>query len=436
MRIEKTFSHQFGAVIERYHAFAREHNSLQKKAKSTKSTMLREPHLSKMKAISSLYLKKFWNMMNSPIWADSDIVPVLEVTRWDLANLCNCSRRTVQDHLARLSAYGIIEIEESYATSYKLRLNLWILLGIEEFKPKAEIHFEKATKITKVLPPQVQTLPHLNNQEHLNNKYKADDVENLPQERHQENCQEKQEIAKPAPTNQEKNQEKNGGAADGGAADEAPTNYSSAERFEAYRKGNLNRLRYPKAQKIEPKGILDVEKGIIVQNFWKFAKELFYPNRRFVAKIDAEIQQVIRKDVFMDFEGEHDFAYWQIYNLRMQFWAEKKQSWDAKQDREAYFPLQYFAKEYGNTQKQGFLVVKVWEKKAEKSLKEIEFEKELEKAKLAMIQYPVTGAVPKGQKDKIKDITQLAQYYYRKLSVRTNSEFVQKFNTFLATSKF
>lgn len=434
MRIEKTFAHQFGKVIERYHAFAREHNSLQE---ITKATMLREPHLSKVKAITSLYLKQFWNMMNSPIWADSDIVPVLDITRWDLANLCNCSRRTVQDHLSRLSAYGIIEVEDCYSNGgnngYKLRLNLWLLLGIDEFKPKAQAHSEKATFIAKVPSPQVQTLPHLNNQENLNNKYIAEDVENLPQERHQENCQEKQEIAKPTATNQEKNQKNNGGAA---ADDEAPTNYSSAERFEAYRNGNLNRLRYQKPQRVQPKGILDVEKGIIVQNFWKFAKELFYPNRRFVAKIDAEIQQVIRKDVFMDFEGEHDFTFWQIYNMRMQFWAEKKQAWDAKLDREAYFPIQYFSKEYGNSKKQGFLVVKVWEKKAEKSLKEIEFEKELEKAKMAMIQYPITGAVPKGQKEKIADITQLAQYYYRKLSVRTNSEFVQKFNTFLATSKF
>jgi hypothetical protein len=109
MRIEKTFSHQFGQVIERYHAFAKEHNDVQF---VTKSTMLREPHLSKLKSIAHLYLKQFWNCMNSPLWADSDRVPLLQVTRWDLANLCGCSRRAVQDHLARLSTFGVITVEE------------------------------------------------------------------------------------------------------------------------------------------------------------------------------------------------------------------------------------------------------------------------------------------------------------------------------------
>jgi hypothetical protein len=77
-----------------------------------------------------------------------------------------------------------------------------------------------------------------------------------------------------------------------------------------------------------------------------------------------------------------------------------------------------------------------WDKKAQKSLKELEFERELERAKLSMLQFPVTGTVPKGQKNKIKDITQLAQYFSRKLTVRTTSEYVQKFNTFLTTTNF
>ncbi|MEA5259482.1 hypothetical protein VB264_16905 [Arcicella aquatica] len=446
MRIEKTFNHQFGKVIERYHAFAREHNEQQE---VTKATMLREPHLSKVKAITALYLKEFWNMMNSPIWADSDRVPVLDITRWDLANLCNCSRRAVQDHLARLSTYGIIEVEEAYTNGknngYKIRLNLWFLLGISEFKPIIKSHSEKPTIVLKTTDPSLlQTLPHLNNQkENLNNTDKAEDVDNLPHERHQEIGQEKQEIAQTSPLNQENNHEKNKGAAgDPGAGHPAgenienPKSYSSDERFEAYRKGNLNKLRYAKAPVSQPKGISDVEKGLIVQNFWNFAKELFYPNKRFVTKIESEIKQVIRKDIFSDFTGQYGFDYWQIYNMRMQYWAEKKQAFDAKLDREAYFPLQYFAKEYGTAQKQGFLVVKIWERKAEKSLKEIEFERELERAKLMMIQYSSSGAVPRGQAQKIKDITQLAQYYYRKLSVKTNSEYVQKFNTFLTTSNF
>lgn len=436
MRIEKTFNHQFGKVIERYHAFAREHNE---KQEITKATMLREPHLSKVKAITALYLKEFWNMMNSPIWADSDRVPVLDITRWDLANLCNCSRRAVQDHLARLSTYGIIEVEDCYVdgknNGYKIRLNLWFLLGISEFKPVINSHSEKPTIVLKTTDPSLlQTLPHLNNQiENLNNTDKAEDVNKLPQERHQEIGQEKQEIAQTLVLNQEKNHENNMGA---GENFENAKSHSSDERFEAYRKGTLHKLRYAKAPVSQPKGISDVEKGLIVQNFWNFAKELFYPNKRFVAKIESEIKQVIRKDIFGEFTGEYGFDYWQIYNMRMQYWAEKKQAFDAKLDREAYFPLQYFAKEYGTAQKQGFLVVKIWERKAEKSLKEIEFERELERAKLMMIQFPSTGAVPRGQAQKIKDITQLAQYYYRKLSVKTNSDYVQKFNTFLTTSNF
>ncbi|WP_095167680.1 hypothetical protein [Flectobacillus sp. BAB-3569] len=53
-----------------------------------------------------------------------------------------------------------------------------------------------------------------------------------------------------------------------------------------------------------------------------------------------------------------------------------------------------------------------------------------------MIQYPMTGVVPRGQGNKIKDITQLAQYFNRKLSVKTNSDYVQKFNNFLTTTNF
>jgi hypothetical protein len=122
--------------------------------------------------------------------------------------------------------------------------------------------------------------------------------------------------------------------------------------------------------------------------------------------------------------------------MTLQYWADKKQAFDARKDREAYHPTKYFSKDYGTHQKQGFLVVLQWAKKAEKSLREIEFEKELERAKLTMMQYPMTGVVPRGQGNKIKDITQLAQYYSRKLSVKTNSDYVQKFNYFLKTTNF
>ena len=434
MRIEKTFSHQFGQVIERYHAFAKEHNDVQF---VTKSTMLREPHLSKLKSIAHLYLKQFWNCMNSPLWADSDRVPLLQITRWDLANLCGCSRRAVQDHLARLSTFGVItveEFEEGRVNGYKIALNLWLLLGIDQFKPKIQSWSEKPTTILKAFSlSEVQTLPHLSNQiENLNNSYIAEDVENLSQERHQENGQEKQEIAQNLVNDQESCQEKNMGGAENSFI-------SSDERFEAYRKGTLNKIRYQNAPKPEPKGLTDIEKATIINNFWKYVKDVFYPQRNYTP-IESEIKKVIHRDVFNGFKNqnpkENTFEFWQIYSMTLQYWADKKQAFDARKDREAYHPTKYFSKDYGTHQKQGFLVVLQWAKKAEKSLREIEFEKELERAKLTMMQYPMTGVVPRGQGNKIKDITQLAQYYTRKLSVKTNSDYVQKFNEFLTTTNF
>lgn len=460
MRIEKTFKHQFGKVVERYLAFVREHNDAQM---VTRATMLREPHLSKFKTIANFYLKEFWNRMNSPLWAEATNMPLITITRADLANLCGCSRRAVQDHLARLSHYGVIMLEEfaeGKINGYHVAINQWFLLGVEESKPKIQSWSEKATTILKSAYKSFeplsmgQTLPHLLDlKENLYNSYRAEGVEKLPQERHQENCQEKQEIAKPLGAGQEPNQEnftkkkagagpeQTSGVDTSEVADENPqggTEISSDERFEAYKQGKLHKLRYQ--NKPTPvKAITEIEKAQIVSRFWSYVKDVFYPNRNFTP-IEADIKKVIYRDVFKSFvpekPSENTFEFWEIYNLRMQYWADKKQAFDARKDRQAYHPTAYFQKSYGNSQKQGFLVVLEWDKKAQKSLKELEFERELERAKLSMLQFPVTGTVPKGQKNKIKDITQLAQYFSRKLTVRTTSEYVQKFNTFLTTTNF
>lgn len=431
MRVEKTFNHQFGKVMERYHAFAREHNEAQF---ITKSTMLREPHLSKFKAISGLYLKHFWNMMNSPLWADSDIIPTVNITRWDLANLCNCSQRAVQDHLARLSTYGVIDVEEPLTAAegqvgYRINVNLFLLLGIEEYKPKIKAWSAKATCIFKKSSlTSKQSLPDFNNpkDESLNNIDKADCVENQSQGRHHEKTQEKGEIAKPLELNQGNDQEKNGGAA------EISENPPRLTGWDAYKSGNYHANRTLVAPKPAPNYITDIEKAMIVNNFWEFAKKLFYPNQRFVDKVEREIKNTIRKDVFGDFLGNGTFNFWQVESMKAQYWAEKKQAWDAQHDRVAYWPVKYFAKEYGNPKKQGFLVVKQWEAKASKSLKEVEFEKELQKAQLAILAFKI----PNGQKGKIHDIIGLTQYYHRKLTVKTNSEYVQKFAQFLTTSNY
>lgn len=470
MRIEKTFRHQFGKVVERYIAFVKEHNAAQV---VTRSTMLREPHQSKFKTIASLYLKEFWNRMNSPLWAEATDMPFVTVTRADLANLCGCSRRAVQDHLARLSHYGVImleEFDEGKVNGYHVAVNQWFLLGVEASKPQIQSWSEKVTSILKSSvgdsdsPTVWKSLPYLIDQkENLYNSYKAELVDKLPQERHQENCQEKQEIADFVATPQNLDQEnakKNTGAVDGAedglvvvsevgdgtsdmeVADEnqggSSVEISSDERFEAYKKGNLHKLRY-RNQPQQPKyrEITLAEKNGIVENFWKYAKEAFYPNRNF-SPIEPEIKKVIYQDVFGSFKSkdisEITYEYWQIYNLRMQYWVDKKQAFDARKDRQAYHPTSYFAKSYGNAKNQGFLVVLEWDKKCQKSLKEAEFERELEKAKMSMLQYPFL--VPRGQRNKIKDVTQLAQYLGRKLTVRTNSEYVQKFNTFLTTTNF
>lgn len=474
MQIEKTHNAQFGKCVKRYLSFVREHNDLQTESKET---WLREPHLSKYKAITTFYLKNYWNMMNSPLWADSDILPMIETTRQDLANICGCKSKAVYNHLARLSSVGIIEIETLNrgkkgdrevikVNGYRISLNLFFLLGIEDFKPEMKKMKPLEVRIIKrTASYKLQTLPDLlNPYEILNKKDIAASVENLHQERHQEINQEKGKTATPAVSEQEKsdiiyqeNQEKYTGGAEISGKSETEV-FSEQNWAEVVRKQlegeiqsteivstpheNWNDYRNRRRQEfkyIRPKKpaitISEVDKMRIVDNFWNYAKNIFYPNRDF-EPIRKKITDLIRSDVFNNFEGNDDPTFWQIESLKLQSWAEKKAKFDENKSRVAYFPLNYFAKSYGNREKQGFLVVKIWKFKHDKSLKEMEFDRILESAKRSMTLYPTTGIIPRGQKDKIVNIQQLAQYWFRSVASRTNHEFTEQFKNFLQTQNF
>lgn len=474
MQLEKTHNAQFGKCVQRYLSFVREHNDLQTESKET---WLREPHLSKYKAITTFYLKHYWNMMNSPLWADSDILPMIETTRQDLANICGCKTKAVYNHLARLSSVGIIEIEtlklgkkgeekQIKVNGYRISLNLYFLLGIEDFKPEMKkMKPEEVRIIKRTSSLELQTLPDLlNPYEILNKEDIAECVENLSQERHQEIHQEKEKTATLPVSEQNKpeiiyqeNQENNLGGAEN--FEETETKVCSEQDWaEIVRKQlgekpqniekvstpheNWNSYRLRREQEFKdtrPKKpaltISDVEKLRIVDNFWNYAKNVFYPGRNF-EPIRKKITDLIRFDVFNNFEGSDDPIFWQIESLKLQSWAEKKAKFDENKGRNAYFPLNYFAKSYGNREKQGFLVVKIWKFKHDKSLKEMEFDRILESAKRSMTIYPTTGIVPRGQKDKILNIQQLAQYWFRSVASRTNREFTEQFKNFLQTQNF
>lgn len=440
MHLEKVFNCQFKKVMKRYHSFVSEHNVLQV---HTKSTQLREPHQSKFKTLTSFYLRKFWNDLNSPLWADTHEIPTLFITRRDLANLCNCSMRAVQDHLARLSTFGLIYVNEHPDSTrnfgYQIRINLWILFKWEQCRPKLCTWLNKPTIIKKVDFDEVwQTLPDLRNLKTLNNSYiekKEENVDILPQERHQETfCQEMREmvqLSSPSPiTNQEIDQE-NRVAAPAAAVDNS---VQAVDRFEAYCNGTLHKARY-QTHKIPPSNDITLgEKDLIVNNFWNFAKNIFYAHRDY-KPIEKDIKKVIKEHVFNDFisnkVGENTFVYWQTLSLKLQYWAEKKHNYDTKKDRVAYHPIQYFSKEYGNAKRQGFLVIHEWAKRAETSLLELAFSKELFSVQNAMNQYVLYKKLPKGQVNKITNSLQLYNYLHRKLQARTNLQTTQKFIAFV-----
>lgn len=445
MHLEKVFNCQFKQVMKRYHALVSEHNTLQV---HTKSTQLREPHQSKFKTLTSFYLRTFWNDLNSPLWANTHEIPTLFITRRDLANLCNCSMRAVQDHLARLSTFGLIYVNELPTSSqnfgYQIRINLWLLFKWEECKPTLRSWLQKPTMIKKVNFSEVwQTLPDLRNLETLNNSYKENSEENVdcrPQERHQEIFyQEMREMAQNSSECPEEDQEID--QENRVAPGESPVDKHSEKqgRFEAYLQGNLHKTRYQTINVQKSNGITNTEKELIVNNFWNFTKGIFYPHANY-KPIDLQIKHVIQKHVFNDFttlkSEENTFVFWQTYSLKLQYWAEKKHNYDTKKDRVAYHPIQYFSKEYGNSKRQGFLVVNEWAKRAEKSLRELAFEKELFNAQNAVNQYILFKKLPKGQKNKIVNKVQLYQYLCRKLQVRTNQYTTQKFMDFVTNYQF
>lgn len=478
MQLEKNHNAQFGKCVQRYLSFVREHNDSHTQSKET---WLREPHLSKYKAITSFYLKHYWNMMNSPLWADSDILPMIETTRQDLANLCGCKTKAVYNHLARLSSIGVIEIEELKlgkkgegkqikVNGYRISLNLFFLLGIEEFKPKTKIFSPQEVRtIKRISTPLLQTLPDLlNPYEILNNLERKEDVDNLHQERHQEINQEKEKTATLDESNkikvdinfQENNQENNlGGAAENseqenrkefneqdwakivrekleGKVETVKVNVSTPhENWNTYKNRRIAEIRDKKFPQKPILTISEIDKKRIVDNFWSFAKMKFYPTRNF-EPISKKITDLIRSDVFNNFEGSDDPIYWQIESMKLQSWVEKKAKFDENKGRHAYFPLNYFAKSYGNREKQGFLVVKIWEYKHNKSLKEAEFDRVLETAKKSMTLYPLTGILPRGQKGKIANIQQLAQYWFRSVAARTNRDCTENFKNFISTQNF
>lgn len=459
MQLEQTHNRQFGQVVKRYLAFQREHNELQE----SKSTWLREPQQSKFKTLISLYMKDFWNLLNSKVWADSDRVPMICVTRQNLANLCGCKKKAVYNHLARLSAIGLITIEEvshGKVNGYNISINLYFMLGIEEFKPKIKkFQAKEVEKIVRTPSPLVPTLPHLINQkEILNNTYKGIDVDmchEINPERHQEINQGKAETANPTLNNHEKNQEITLGGGEifsfktdaeltneninrwaekvlkSGQGEQEETRPSSSDQnWERFKTGKFltNSM---KAIKKPDEIITEQDKQRHVNNFWNLQMEISYPGRNF-KNIELEIKKIIRQEVFDEFRESQNPIFWQLESLKLQAWAEKKANFDHKNGREAYFPTKYFLKSYGNSAKQGFLVIREWDKKHQKSLKEIEFDKVLDKAKLSMSMYSSTRIAPRGQQNKIFNIQQLAQYWYRKVSFQTDSDHLQAFNNFLS----
>lgn len=432
IRFPKTIEQLDSRVFKRYFQYKEEFNA--KQVLGTK-VHLKGSHLNIFQSIMYKYLPSFRALVNSPLWADSDKVPALHTTRRELANLGHCCPRTIYNILARLSAAGIISVEEqteSRKAGYVITPSLYFVLGLEEFKPSVQVLNEEPTVLLNTNTR--QKLPHINNQEILNNKNKAEDVSIDPKEDTKELYQRKKQTEPSGGIMQVSGVENLQNTKEilqtGAVGDvdksilEIANERASSKREHFF--GKSSGAGVKKAEKVV-EGIKPHEKARLVEDFWKYAKGKLFASWTFEAETERKILNVIREDVFGGFLGNEDFNYWQVFALMRQAETDLMAGNNEKYDRKAFFPEYYFSKNYAK--RGGFLSAHAWTKKERKKFTELQHKELLQQAKESVL----CGKVPVHQKDKINNPKDLAMYWQTKLARQTgSSEIVNQFLEFIS----
>jgi len=438
VRFPKTIEQLDSRVFKRYFNYKEEFNAKQILGNKVH---LKGSHLNIFQSIMYKYLPSFRALVNSPVWADSDKVPALHTTRRELANLGHCCPRTIYNILARLSAAGIISVEEqteSRKAGYVITPNLYFVLGLEEFKPTIEVLTEEPTVLFNSNTR--QKLPDINNLKTLNNKNKAESVEIDPKENTKEFYQRTEQIEpcgglmQVSGTESLKNTKEILHSGAGGDVDKLGNVDKSIEEIANERVSSKRDKFFGKSsgavvKKVEKvvEGIKPHEKARLVEEFWKYAKEKLFASWTFEAETEKRILNVIREDVFGGFNGNDDFNHWQVFALMRQAETDLMAGNNEKYDRKAFFPEYYFSKNYAK--RGGFLSAHSWTKKERKKFTELQHKELLQQAKEAIL----CGKVPVHQKDKILTPKDLVMYWQAKLARQTgNSEIVNQFLEFIS----
>lgn len=453
LRLPKTLEQLVSRVMRRFHEHLGEHNQSQDPDLGL-GTHLRTPHIKAFEAIMYKYLPHFRGTVNSPIWADSDKVPHLNITRRSLGNLCGCKPRNAYNMLARLSKAGLINVETNVEISknghkifsgYKIEPNLWLVAGLEEFKPEIVI-FEDALDIlpdTRVW----QSLPYEKGKENKNNSYKAESVHCLPQGsqgRDQKIYQERAQNENPDPNLQTNSMEfvSSSELIPGGGENEGVENKNSLDldkyweekENEEARATRLREKFYGKkevgVQKPQQEIIIPTitkgEKQALLLQFWKYAEASLYPGAKYEGEALQNVLQVIYENVFNHFWGNADYIYWKTFVLTRMAEVDMLVKHNEKYDRCAFAPKQYFSKMYKT--RGGFLSAVEWTKIEKRRYKDNKADALLLKAKNSLI----LGRPPRGMKDKITSIQALVEYWAKRISQSTNTYTLKQYYHFVS----
>lgn len=425
VRLPKTLDQLNKAVAKRYYEFKEAHNLIQKIGRESH---LRTPHKDMFQVIMYKYLVKFRNIVNAPIWIDTVEVPALQTNRQELANLTHGKKRNVYNILARLAEANIISVDYEYHGSkvvgYLITPNLYFVLGGREYQPEINVFAEPITMIPE--RRLWQSLPYLNNLENNNNKDKAELPTYPHQEKHQENNQENAQAENPLEQIKicKADSEKNFG---GGSDFEGVDNLSGGAELRKIKfYGERTNEYAPKITIVPQNHIKGHEKVKIVEDFWRYAKKYLFTNWQFDVNQLKEIKELIKTDVFGNFNDSDDYNKCRVFLMMRQAEVDLIVANNLKYDRTAYYPMKYFSKNYIN--RGGFLSAHQWTMKERKKFTEVQHRELLQKAKISI----TCGKIPRGMSERITNPRELTDYWFNRLAKATNDvEIIGDFTRFI-----